>query len=73
MVGRAEELFAKLLAAPGEPLLLHGDPHHGNILAAEREPWLAIDPKGGIGEAEYGVIPFLMNHVPEDNRRKWKS
>jgi Aminoglycoside/hydroxyurea antibiotic resistance kinase len=26
-----------------EPVLLHGDLHHGNILAAEHQPWLALD------------------------------
>jgi streptomycin 6-kinase len=40
----------------GEDLVLvHGDLHHGNVLAAEREPWLAIDPKPMLGEPEYDV------------------
>ena len=30
-------------------LLLHTDLHAGNVLAAEREPWLAIDPKPWVG------------------------
>ena len=41
-------------ARPVEELVLvHGDLHHGNVLRAEREPWLAIDPKPMLGEREY--------------------
>jgi streptomycin 6-kinase len=43
---------------------LHGDLHHGNILAAERQPWLALDPKGMIGEAAYEVGALLRNPMP---------
>jgi streptomycin 6-kinase len=39
----------------GELVLVHGDLHHGNVLRAEREPWLAIDPKPMLGEREYDV------------------
>jgi streptomycin 6-kinase len=38
--------------------LLHADLHHHNILAAERHPWLAIDPKGVIGDAAYERAPL---------------
>jgi streptomycin 6-kinase len=64
MVERAESLFAELLATSGAAMLLHGDLHHENILAAERAPWLAIDPKGLIGEAEYEVGSLIRNPVP---------
>ena len=47
----------------GEPVVLHGDLHHYNILSAVREPWLAIDPKGVVGEAEYEVGALLRNHL----------
>ena len=50
LVEEAEGLFADLLASEEEPVLLHGDLHHHNVLAARREPWLAIDPKAS-GEA----------------------
>ncbi|MCC8434605.1 aminoglycoside phosphotransferase family protein [Brevibacillus sp. M2.1A] len=66
MVEQAMQWYKKLLPTQKEPCLLHGDLHHENILRAEREPWLAIDPKGLIGETEYEVIPFLLNHLPED-------
>lgn len=43
------------------PVLLHGDLHHGNILASRSKQWLTIDPKGVIGEPEYEVGAFLRN------------
>jgi streptomycin 6-kinase len=39
-----------LLAAPREITVLHGDIHHDNILHFGERGWLAIDPKGLIGE-----------------------
>ncbi|GGV07636.1 hydroxyurea phosphotransferase [Actinomadura cremea] len=33
--------------------LVHGDLHPGNVLRAEREPWLAVDPKGVVGDPAY--------------------
>jgi streptomycin 6-kinase len=64
LVERAEALFAELLASQGEQVLLHGDLHWENILSAEREPWLAIDPKGVVGEPAYEVGPLLRNGLP---------
>jgi streptomycin 6-kinase len=64
IVQRAETLFVDLLASSGAPMLLHGDLHHENILSAERAPWLAIDPKGLIGEAEYEVGALIRNPLP---------
>jgi streptomycin 6-kinase len=58
---KAERLFAELVSSSAEPVLLHGDLHHGNILAAQREPWLAIDPKGLIGEPVYETGAWLRN------------
>jgi streptomycin 6-kinase len=46
-----------------EQVLLHGDLHHENILAAEREPWLAIDPKGVVGEPAYETGALLRNQL----------
>jgi streptomycin 6-kinase len=64
MVTRAEALFAELLTSSDASMLLHGDLHHENILSAERAPWLAIDPKGLIGEAEYEVGALMRNPLP---------
>lgn len=61
MVAEAEAIYQRFLAEPGQRLLLHGDLHHYNILSAEREPWLAIDPKGVVGEAAYEAGALLRN------------
>ena len=37
----------------GEQVVLHQDFHGGNVLRAEREPWLVIDPKPLVGEREF--------------------
>jgi streptomycin 6-kinase len=65
LVTQAERLFADLLASMAEPVLLHGDLHHYNILAAGRQPWLAIDPKGVAGEPAYEIGAFLRNPRPD--------
>ena len=65
LVERAETLYRELSASMGEPVLLHGDLHHENILSAEREPWLAIDPKGVVGEAVYETGAWLRNPMPQ--------
>jgi streptomycin 6-kinase len=64
LVEEAESLFAELLASQAAPVLLHGDLHHDNILSATRAPWLAIDPKGVIGEPAYEVGALLRNWQP---------
>jgi streptomycin 6-kinase len=51
----------ELLASSGEQVLLHGDLHHFNILSSGRNSWLAIDPKGVIGEREYEITAFMRN------------
>jgi streptomycin 6-kinase len=66
LVAQAEKLVQELLSSGnGSLYLLHGDLHHENILSSDRGGWLAIDPKGVIGQPEYEVVPYLMNHWPE--------
>jgi streptomycin 6-kinase len=67
LVSVAEGLYAELLPSQSGAVLLHGDLHHWNILSAGREPWLAIDPKGIVGEPCYEVGAWLRNpagHLP---------
>jgi streptomycin 6-kinase len=64
LVELAERLFAELLASQAEPVLLHGDLHHDNILSAQRQPWLALDPQGVVGEPAYEVGALLRNPMP---------
>jgi len=50
---RASGLAQALLAAPQEPAVLHGDITHANVLDFGPRGWLAIDPKGLVGERSY--------------------
>ncbi|MCK4978591.1 MAG: hypothetical protein KAS36_16775, partial [Anaerolineales bacterium] len=59
-----EGLFLDLISSMEETVLLHGDLHHWNILSAQRQPWLAIDPKGVIGEPAYEIGAWLRNPFP---------
>lgn len=62
---RAEHLYAELCASMAESVLLHGDLHQDNMLSAEREPWLAVDPKGVIGEPAFETGALLRNFWPD--------
>jgi streptomycin 6-kinase len=64
LVVMAERLFNELLDTMEPSVILHGDLQHYNILAAERQPWLAIDPKGVVGEPAYEVGALLRNPSP---------
>jgi streptomycin 6-kinase len=66
LVEEAERLFDELIGSMDEAALLHGDLHHDNILAAERQPWLVLDPKGLVGEPAYEVGALLRNQLPQD-------
>jgi streptomycin 6-kinase len=45
--------------------IIHGDLHYFNVLAADREPWLVIDPKPMSGDAHYEPAPMLWNRWDE--------
>ena len=42
-------------------LLANQDLHAGNVLTAEREPWLVVDPKPLAGELEANAVGLLRN------------
>jgi streptomycin 6-kinase len=67
LVERAGGLFAELCASTPGDVVLHGDLHHDNVLSADREPWLAIDPHGAVGDPGYDCGAMLYNPGP-DNR-----
>lgn len=50
---------------PGDRLL-HWDLHYDNVLAATREPWLAIDPKPLAGDPGFELFPALANRFDPD-------
>lgn len=64
LINRAEGLFAELLSSQAVPVVLHGDIHHLNILAAGTNEWCAIDPQGLIGEPAYEIGAFMRNPAP---------
>ncbi|WP_411135765.1 aminoglycoside phosphotransferase family protein [Streptomyces sp. C10] len=50
----------EVVGDPGDRLL-HWDLHYDNILAADREPWLAIDPKPLAGDPGFELMPALAH------------
>ena len=60
LVDTAVSHFTDLLASSSEPVLLHGDLHHYNILSAG-DGWRVIDLKGVAGEPAYEVGALLRN------------
>jgi streptomycin 6-kinase len=55
------ELFRELPATADRRVLLCTDLHGENVLAARREPWLAIDPKPYAGDPGYDVLQHMLN------------
>ena len=50
-----------LLAEQREPVVLHGDLHHGNVLDGGARGWLVIDPKGLLGERGFEYANLFRN------------
>ena len=55
----------EVAADPGDRLL-HWDLHYDNVLAADRAPWLAIDPKPLAGDPGFELLPALWNRFDAD-------
>jgi streptomycin 6-kinase len=70
-LSRAEELAVELLASAPYERVLHGDLHHDNIVAAQRAPWLAIDPKGLVGDPGYETGALMNN--PYGRMETWTA
>lgn len=61
LVAQAHRLYVDLCDSQRNPRLLHGDLQHYNVLFDRDRGWLAIDPKGVIGEIEYEIGAALRN------------
>jgi streptomycin 6-kinase len=61
LVREGLDLFNELNRTATTHVLLATDLHAGNILRAEREPWLVIDPKPFIGDPAYDATQHLFN------------
>jgi streptomycin 6-kinase len=62
-VDETMEALLELSTSQDEQVLLHQDLHTVNVLAAERESWLVIDPKPLRGEREFSVAPIVRDYV----------
>lgn len=51
------------LACDCTDALIHGDLHFSNILRADREPWLAIDPKGLAGTPCFDAATVVRHQL----------
>ena len=67
VVEKAHRVYSTLCDSQKNPRLLHGDLHHHNVLLDSDRGWLAIDPKGVVGEIEYEIGAILRNpqEMPE--------
>jgi streptomycin 6-kinase len=69
LLDAALDALESLAPSQGEGVLLHQDLHGDNVLAARREPWLAIDPKPLVGEREFSVAPIVRSPELGHSRR----
>ncbi|MBJ8676110.1 MULTISPECIES: aminoglycoside phosphotransferase family protein [Citrobacter] len=58
---RCDSVANVLLSSPHDEVVLHGDLHHGNILDFGTRGWLAIDPKGLVGERGFDYANIFTN------------
>ena len=67
LVNEAAGLYRTLAESQTGTMLLHGDLQHYNVLLDSRRGWVAIDPKGVVGEQEYEIGSILRNptEMPE--------
>lgn len=56
-------LLRDLPNSAGQEVLLCTDLHAGNVLSAQRESWLAIDPKPFVGDPAFDVVQHMLNCV----------
>jgi streptomycin 6-kinase len=61
LLARGSAIADGLLVSPRDEIVLHGDMHHGNVLWFRHRGWLAIDPKGIIGERGYDYANIFCN------------
>ena len=61
LLAEAAATAKELLANQRDVVVLHGDVHHGNVLDFGPRGWLAIDPKGLIGERTFDFVNLLRN------------
>jgi streptomycin 6-kinase len=66
LVEQAVSLSRAFVSDPASTgTMVHGDLHYENVMAADRQPWLAIDPKPMSGDPHYELAPMLWNRFEE--------
>jgi streptomycin 6-kinase len=65
----ALDYLRELVPTQGEPVLVSQDLHGDNVLAAQREPWLAIDPKPLAAERELSAAAIVRSPELGHSRR----
>jgi streptomycin 6-kinase len=63
LVREGLRLFTELTESASDQVLLATDLHAGNVLQAQREPWLVIDPRPYIGDPAYDATQHLLNRT----------
>jgi len=63
VVEEARDMYDELASSQRHTMLLHGDLQHYNVLFDNQRGWVAIDPKGVIGELEYELNALLRNPI----------
>jgi streptomycin 6-kinase len=61
LLDAAVSALHELPPTQGELVVCHQDFHRGNVLAARREPWLAIDPKPVVAEREFDTAALIRD------------
>ena len=61
LVREGLQLFEELARPSHDDVLLATDLHAGNVLRAQRKPWLVIDPKPFVGDRAYDATQHLFN------------
>jgi streptomycin 6-kinase len=69
MLQKVINMKNELLASLGDPVVLHGDLHHDNILKNGNQ-WVTIDPKGIIGEPEFEIAAFDFEFMNQGDTTK---
>ena len=64
LVEQAIALSGELAAGPADTVV-HGNLDYESVLAADREPWLAIAPKPMNGDSHYELAPMLWSRWDE--------
>ncbi|MCJ0931460.1 aminoglycoside phosphotransferase family protein [Virgibacillus halodenitrificans] len=67
----AEQYIEEINQTTKGAALLHGDLHHENILYSMHKGWLAIDPKGVIGDEYYDTVSFLINKLEGKSNQRY--